>query len=126
MPGTSAVSAGVCAVAVYGEGNVCFTTESAVLRVDAITGILSRAAGNATRGFSGDNGSATSAQLNTPDGVAVDSAGNLYITDFGNQRIRKVSGGVITTLAAEVTSGFRVANRPATSAQLSNSGALAL
>src|SRR5262249_3262828 len=47
-------------------------------------------------GFSGDNGPATSAQLATPVAVAVDPAGNLYIADINNFRIRKVSGGVIT------------------------------
>ena len=50
-------------------------------------------------GFSGDNGQATSAQLNSPWGVAVDSAGSLYIADYYNNRIRKVSNGIITTVA---------------------------
>ena len=50
-----------------------------------------------TAGFGGDNGAATSAQLYTPTGVAVDTAGNLYIADFANNRVRKVStGGTIT------------------------------
>jgi DNA-binding beta-propeller fold protein YncE len=56
-------------------------------------------AGIGTFGFSGDNGPANSAQLNGPGGVAVDSTGNLYIADTLNNRIRKVSGGVITTVA---------------------------
>jgi len=51
------------------------------------------------QGFSGDGGPATSAGLTLPQGVAVDSAGNLYIADWGNDRIRKVSGGTITTVA---------------------------
>jgi len=61
--------------------------------MDATTGMLTLAAGNGTQGFSGDNGPATSAQLNTPTSLAVDSGGNLYIMDSGNTRIRKVSGG---------------------------------
>jgi hypothetical protein len=62
-------------------GNVFFGNQGAVLRSDATTGILTLVAGNGTTGFSGDNGPATSAQLNGPTGVAVDSAGSLYIAD---------------------------------------------
>ena len=61
-------------------------------------GVITTVAGNGTAGFSGDNGPATSAQLYTPIGVAVDSAGNLFIADIDNFRIRKVSNGVITTV----------------------------
>jgi hypothetical protein len=56
-------------------------------------------AGNGTAGFSGDNGPASGAQLYSPYGIAVDASGNLYITDRGNNRIRKVSNGTITTVA---------------------------
>jgi DNA-binding beta-propeller fold protein YncE len=59
-------------------------------------------AGNGTQGYSGDNGPATSAQLDFPYGVAVDAAGNLYIADTDNSVIRKVSNGVITTVAAQL------------------------
>ncbi len=65
--------------------------------------MITTVAGTAGTGFSGDNGPATSAQLNHPDGIAVDSAGNLYIADPGNNRIRKVSNGVITTVAGNGT-----------------------
>jgi hypothetical protein len=47
-------------------------------------------------GFSGDNGPVSRAQISGPNGVALDSAGNLYIADNGNQRVRRVSNGVIT------------------------------
>jgi hypothetical protein len=64
------------------------------------TGIISTVAGNGSFGFSGDNGPAISAMLNSPEGIAVDSAGNLYIADASNSRVRKVSPeGVITTVA---------------------------
>ena len=80
-----------------------FVDQNTVLRLDATTGILTLVAGNGTPGFSGDNGPATSAQLNSPAGVAVDSAGNVYIADGCNHRIRKVSNGVITTVAGNGT-----------------------
>jgi NHL repeat len=56
-----------------------------------ITPVITTVAGNGTAGYSGDNGPATSAELNSPSGVAVDSAGNLYIADLANERIRKVT-----------------------------------
>jgi hypothetical protein len=81
-------------------GNVFSASGITVLRVDAQTGMLTVVAGNGPAGFSGGNGPATSAQLgaqsNFPSGIAVDSAGNLYIADTSNNRIRKVSNGVIT------------------------------
>jgi sugar lactone lactonase YvrE len=72
-----------------------------VRRVDAITHIITTVAGNGTAGFSGDNGPATSATLNLPSNVKVDSQGNLLIADFFNSRIRRVDHvtGVITTFA---------------------------
>ena len=64
------------------------------------SGNITTVAGDGTYGYGGDNGPATSAKLYDPSGVAVDSAGNLYIADWGNARIRKVdTGGTITTVA---------------------------
>ena len=80
--------------------------------------MIATVAGNGACGFSGDNGPATSAQLDFPMGVAVDSSGNLYIADTYDYRIRKVSNGVITTVAGNGTPGFSGDNGPATSAQL--------
>ena len=88
--------------------------------------MITTVAGNGTRGFSGDNGPATSAQLIDPAGVAVDSAGNLYIADACNNRIRKVSNGVITTVAGNGTLGFSGDNGPATSAQLDHPDGVAV
>ena len=79
---------------------------------------ISTFAGSGTLGYTGDSGPAASAQLDYPWAVAVDSAGNLYIADTYNQRIRKVSNGVITTVAGIATWGFSGDNGPATSAQL--------
>ncbi len=84
-------------------------------------GMVTTAAGTGMQGYSGDNGPAASAQLNAPHGVAVDAAGNLYIADTGNQRIRKVSNGVITTVAGGGSaSGGLGDNGPATSGLLNN------
>jgi uncharacterized protein (TIGR03437 family) len=99
-------------------GNLFFVYQDSVLRMDAATGLLTLVAGNGTTGFSGDNGPATSAQFSSPEGIAVDSAGNLYIADTYNFRVRKVSHGVITTVAGNGTYGTSGDNGPATSAQL--------
>ncbi|HLK62639.1 MAG TPA: discoidin domain-containing protein [Bryobacteraceae bacterium] len=67
---------------------------------------ITTVAGNGFGGFSGDGGLATSAALNLPQGVKIDGAGNLYIADFGNFRVRKVSaGGIMSTLAGTGQSG---------------------
>ncbi len=87
------------------------------------TGEITTVAGNGFIGFSGDGGPATSAQLSTPDGVAVDSAGNLYIADSGNQRIRRVDlNGIITTVAGNGTAGSSGDGGLAVAAQLSLDG----
>jgi hypothetical protein len=68
---------------------------------------ISTIAGNGIAGYSGDGGPATSAALNDPYGVAVDAAGNLYIADDANNRIRKVAtNGTITTVAGTGAAGF--------------------
>jgi len=67
--------------------------------LEHMNGIITTVAGNSTAGFDGDNGPATSARLYYPYGVAVDAAGDLYIADLQNNRVRKVSNGVITTVA---------------------------
>ena len=83
-------------------------------------GWIATIAGNGTNGFSGDGGPATSAGLFAPAGVAVDRAGNVYISENGPINvIRKVSNGIITTIAGNETSGYSGDNGPATSAELS-------
>jgi uncharacterized protein (TIGR03437 family) len=81
-------------------------------------GIITTVAGNGTAGYSGDNGPATSARLDGPAYVSVDRAGNLYIADYNNNRLRKVSNGVITTIAGDGACCYGGDNGPATSAQL--------
>ncbi len=93
----------------------------------AQSGIITTVAGNGTTGFSGDGGSATSAQLSDIFGVAIDSAGNLYVADQGNFRIRKVTvAGVISTVAGNGTMGFSGDGGPATAAQLNAAGGVAV
>src|ERR1035441_1336449 len=126
IPGTSASLDLACCVAADRAGNVFFVVQNTVLRMDATTGVLTLVAGNQTTGFSGDNGPATSAQLYYPQGLAVDSAGNLYIADTNNNRIRKVSNGVITTVAGNGTPGFSGDGGPAISAELNSPEGLAV
>src|SRR5579863_2381016 len=79
--------------------------------------LITTIAGNGTSGFSGDNGIATSAELNNPISVALDSSGNLYIADSANNRIRKVAGGKITTYAGSCSPGFLGDGAKATGAE---------
>lgn len=119
-PATSAQLNNPTSVAVDAAGNL-FIADFRNNRIRKVTPveIITTVAGNGTSGFSGDNGPATSAQLNAPFSVAVDGAGNLFIAEYGNRRIRKVSSnGTITTVAGDGTSGFSGDGGPATSAQL--------
>jgi len=87
------------------SGNVYFSSGHAVFKVTS-SGTLTLAAGNSRPGFSGDGGPATAAQLNSPQGLAVDSQGNLYIADQVNNRVRKVTAqGVISTFAGNGKTG---------------------
>lgn len=91
-------------------------------------GRITTVAGTGARGFSGDGGPATEAELNWPFGVAPDARGGLFIVDRGNQRIRRVSpNGIITTVAGTGTAGFSGDDGPATAAEVNEPhGAAAL
>ncbi|MGA8108193.1 MAG: Ig-like domain repeat protein, partial [Acidobacteriaceae bacterium] len=110
-------------VAVDGAGNVYIadTNNNVIREVNVATNTMATVAGNASPGYSGDGSAATSAELNSPEGVVVDAAGNLYIADTGNNAIREVNAatGVITTIAGTGTAGFSGDGALATAAKLS-------
>ena len=123
--GGPAIAAGLyqpAAVVVDGAGNlyIADTTNNRVRKVSAATGTIATVAGNGSQAFSGDGGPATAAAISAPNGVGVDAAGNLYIGDTGNNRIRKVSAatGIITTIAGNGVSGFSGDGGPASAATL--------
>jgi hypothetical protein len=105
-----------------GDAYVSDANNNVVRKVSAATRIITTIAGTGTSGFSGDSGAAVNANLNLPQGVALDSSGNLYIADNQNQRIRMVnaSTGIITTLAGTSSAGYTGDGGPAASASLSS------
>ena len=108
-------------IAVDSTGNVYFADgENSLIREWGTGGNLTTVAGSGVTGFLGDGGPATLAKLNNPWGVAVDSSGNIYISDTYNNRIRKVDlSGAITTVAGNGIQGYLGDGGPALSAELS-------
>jgi cysteine-rich repeat protein len=111
-------------VAIDGIGNlyVADTSNHRIRRVDAVSGDISTVAGTGSRGDAGDGAAATDADLDSPEGVAIDPAGRLLIADTGNQRIRRVDlgSGIITTIAGTGSEGDSGDGGPATAAALSD------
>ncbi|MEA2754215.1 MAG: hypothetical protein QOJ54_504 [Aliidongia sp.] len=130
-PATSALLSSPQAVAVDGAGNVYIADNGAhVVRRFTLGGTIATIAGIPNQaGYGGDGGPATAALLNSPSGLTVDTAGNLFISDAGNGVIRKVApGGVITTLAGGGTnpgSDGLGDDGPAPQATLASPGGLA-
>ena len=91
-----------------------------IREVVAATGDIITVAGNGKAGYSGDGGPATDAELDSPCGVAVDAAGDLFIADVGNNVIREVvkATGDIITVAGNGTAGYSGDGGPATAAEL--------
>jgi hypothetical protein len=107
------------AVAYDGSGDKFIAdAQNHVIREITPAGVITTIAGTGIEGYGGDNGAATAALLDTPTGVAIDSLGDFYIADSHNHRIRKVSGGTITTVAGNGTPGFSGDDGVATAAQL--------
>jgi len=108
--------------ALFGPTGDLFIADSynnRVRRIDHRTGTISTAAGTGERGFSGDGGPATAAELHFPEGIALDGAGNLFIADTVNRRIRRVDArtGVIDTYAGAGTVGVNAEGTPALQAR---------
>jgi sugar lactone lactonase YvrE len=98
-----------------------------VVREVSAAGVIRVVVGNGVQGFSGDGGAATAAELDSPLGLAVDAAGDLFVADSHNQRVREVLAGtgVITTVAGTGTAGFAGDGGPAKAAVLDLPTALA-
>ena len=111
---------GSVAVDSSGDLFIADTANNTVREVNASTGVITTVAGTGTAGYNGDSIQATAAKLNAPDGVAVDSSGDLFIADTGNNRIREVvlGTGVITTVAGTGTAGYNADSIQATAAEL--------
>jgi sugar lactone lactonase YvrE len=109
-------------VAVDSSGNIFIADEGedVIREVVAATGIIRTVAGIGSGGYSGDGGPATQAKLYLPTGVHVDGAGNIFIADLNNNRIREVAAatGIIQTVAGNGTSGYLGDGGPATQAYL--------
>ena len=108
--GGSALKASFAALgelAIDSHNNLSLIDGNRIRRITAATGVIATVAGNGTAGLAGDGGPATQTEIDLPAGLAFDSAGDLYIADTGNRRIRLVSGatGVISTIAGTSQNG---------------------
>src|SRR5581483_675847 len=117
-------------VAVDGAGDlfIADTANNRVREVAAASGLITTVAGTGTGGFGGDGGLATGARLSDPVAVAVDGAGDLFIADYGNARVREVvaATGVITTVAGTGTAGYNGDGGPAVGAELNEPSGVAV
>lgn len=118
-------------IAVDRSGNVYIVSgyDSRARKIDATTGFISTIAGTGSGygGYSGDGGPAIDADLYDPLGIAVDDAGNVFIADAVNDRIRRIdASGIITTIAGTGVSGYSGDGGPATSAELAFPNAVAV
>ncbi|MBA3664438.1 MAG: T9SS type A sorting domain-containing protein [Bacteroidetes bacterium] len=122
LPGLStavAVPEGGMSIDQAGNLYFCDYGNNRVRKLNFATGLVTNIAGTGSSGFSGDGGQAKLAKLNGPVAVAVDKVGNVYIADYSNYRIRKVSpSGIITTIAGTGAYAYNGDGIQATSAAL--------
>jgi O-antigen biosynthesis protein len=115
-------------IAIAPNGDIYFadSNNDVIDRVDHKLGVTTFV-GNRTNGFSGDNGPATRAQLDTPDGVAIAPDGDLIVADSHNDRIRRVDSQtrIITTIAGSGDSGYDGDEKPAIEASLNTPSSVA-
>ena len=125
---TSAYFNSLTGVAVDLSGNMYIADQpNNNIRLVTSSGIITTFAGTGTAGRSGDGGKASSAQLQFPNGVAVDISGNVYIADYGNYKVRLVnSAGIITTYAGTGGYAYSGDGGAATSAQLNGPNGVAV
>lgn len=87
--------------------------------VGAIAQIISTVAGDSIYGYNGENVAADTALLESPAGIAIDNSGNIYFSEYGGNRIRRISAaGIVTTIAGTGTAGFSGNGGPATAAEI--------
>ena len=100
-PAVDANMFGPAGLTLDSDGNLYISTDNRIRKVDAETGIITTIAGTGSPGFGGDGGPATEGRLKSPEGLALDSDGNIFIADTDNGRVRRIDGetGIITTLA---------------------------
>jgi sugar lactone lactonase YvrE len=112
----------------YGNFYFADSGNNVIREVSKKAGTITIVAGTGTGGYSGDSGAATSAQLKNPTGIAIDPAGNLYIADAGNNRIREVNAntGIITTIAGTGTASYTGDAGLASAATLNNPSGVAI
>jgi len=125
---TSAKISSPYELCVDNAGNIYFPSQNRIRKVDAATHIISTIAGNDTAGFAGDGGLATNAKLTNPSAICLDGSGNIYISDGGNHRIRKIDGttGIITTVVGSGTAGYGGDGGAATAAYLGSPAGIAV
>ncbi|MGN6264478.1 MAG: gliding motility-associated C-terminal domain-containing protein [Ginsengibacter sp.] len=107
-------------ITIDNSGNFYFTDQNAeVIRKINTSGVISTITGNLPPGYSGDGGPLMAAQFRSISGIAFDQANNMYISDYGNNVVRKVdAAGIISTVAGNGTAGFSGDGGLATAAQL--------
>ncbi len=113
-------------VAVDATGNL-YIADFNNNRIRKVTtaGVISTIAGTGSSGFAGDGGAATLAVLNNPCGITLDRAGNIYFSDFTNQRIREINtSGIISTIGGTGASGYSGDGSAATAATFNNPGGI--
>jgi len=128
-PAAKALLNGPFDVVFDAAGNLFFsdTFNNRIRKVDARSGVITTVAGSGEKGYSGDGGPATRAALNEPYGVVVDRAGNLYIADRLNRRVRRIdaASGVITTVAGNGEAAYGGDGGPAAREGLAEPNGLA-
>ena len=124
QPATSASLSSPLGIAFDASGNlyIADTGNNRIREVSASSQTITTIAGSGSSGFSGDGASAISAQFDQPWGVAVALSGDVYVADFGNNRVRKINlaAGIVTTVAGNGNSSYTGDGGPATSATLNS------